>query len=87
VDRQLVTQQMAALRCFDRIDVADDVRDGHVRRGEFFNKASVAIDPVDVDRVAVLCEQLPRVGGDRMKRIVVHFRARNNRNPFVQEIS
>ena len=65
MDRQLVAQQVTAFRRFDRIDVTDDVGDSDVRRGEFLDEASVAIDPVDGRRVAVL----RRASADRKPRL------------------
>ena len=39
VNGQLIAQQVSALRGLDRIDVADDVSDGYVRRCQFLYKA------------------------------------------------
>ena len=86
MNRQLVAQQVTAFGGLDRIDVADDVGDGHVRRGKFFDKARIAIDPVDWRRVAMQLKRLPSVSGDGLKRIVVNFRAGDDRNLFVQQL-
>ena len=48
VNRQFVAQQVPALGGLDRIDVADDVGDRHIRRGQLLDKARIAIDPGDV---------------------------------------
>ena len=85
MNRQLIAQQVTALRGFDRIDVADDVGDSYVGRGEFFDEASVAIDPVDARHVAVLFERLSCVSRDWVKRIVVDFRTRDYRQTLVKE--
>ena len=47
VDGQLVGQ-VAALGDLDRVDLADQVGDGDVGRGELFAVARVAADPVDL---------------------------------------
>ena len=70
MNRQLVAEQVSAFRGFDRIDVADDVGDRHVRRGQLFDKARIAIDPVDLRCVAVQLDRLSTVGArsDEMDR-------------------
>ena len=60
MNRQLVAQQVTAFRRFDRIDVADDVGDGHVGRREFFDKTRIAIDPIDRRCVAVSASSICR---------------------------
>src|SRR5436305_14982945 len=77
---------MPTLCGFDRVNVADDVRDGHVGRGEFFDEARVALDPLDVRHVAVKLKRLPTISGDWMKWIVVDFRARDDGDTFIQEV-
>ena len=52
VDRQLVGE-VAALGDLDRVDLADEVGDGDVGRGELLAVAAVAADPVDLGVVAV----------------------------------
>ena len=86
VNRQFVAQQMSAFRGFDRIDVADDVGDRHVRRGQFFDKTRVATDPVDRRRVAMQLERLPAVSARLDERIVVDFGTGDDRNLLVQQI-
>ena len=49
VDRQLVGQ-VAAFGDLDRVDFADEVGDGDVRRRELLAVAAVAADPVDLER-------------------------------------
>ena len=45
VDGQFVRDVLPAARRLDRIDVADHVRDGHVRRRQFLDVALVAMQP------------------------------------------
>ena len=77
---------MSALCRLDRIDVADDVGNRHVGRREFFDKASVAIHPVDLGRVAVKLDLLSAVSAQRCERIVVYFRAGDDRDLVVEQI-
>ena len=53
MNRQLITEQVASLGRFDRIDVADDVSNRYVRSRELFDKPRVAIDPRYRERVAM----------------------------------
>src|SRR6185369_2775721 len=86
VNRQLIAQQVAALRGLDRIDVADDVGDGHVWCGEFLDEPRIAIDPRDGRVVSLLLQHLAPVRRDWSKRIVVDFRTGNDRDLFVEQI-
>ena len=86
VNRQLVAQEVSALGGFDRIDVADDVGDSHVRCRKFLNKARVATNPIDVRHVAVQLYCLAAVSRNGMKGVVVDFRAGNNRDRFIKQL-
>src|SRR6185503_616389 len=77
---------MSALGGFNRIDVTDDVGDRHVRRGKFLYKARITTNPIDVGGVAVNCQGLPPIRRDRIKGIVVTFRAGDNRYFIVQKL-
>src|SRR5436305_14070818 len=66
---------MTAARGLYRVNVADDVGDGHVGRGEFFDEARVALDPGDGRVVALALDGLTTVGGDGAERVVVDFGA------------
>jgi hypothetical protein len=77
---------VTALRRFDRIDVADDVRDGYVGSGEFFDKARVAIDPLDTSCLAFCRECLPSVSRDWPERIVVNLGSGEDRDSIVEQI-
>src|SRR2546423_15338929 len=69
---------MAGARGLDRVNVAEDVGDGHVGRGEFFDEARVALDPGNRRVVALALDRLPTVGGDGPERVVVYLRARDD---------
>jgi hypothetical protein len=86
VNRQLVTQQVTALRGFDRIDVANDVGDGNIGRRQFLHKACVTTDPGNRHRIAVLRKHLAPVSRDRAKRVVVDFGARDDWNALVEQV-
>jgi hypothetical protein len=85
LDGQLVAQQVPAARRLDRVDVADDVGDGHVGRGELLDEALVAADPRDGRVVAALGE--PRCGrlADRAERVVVDLAAGDHRHLGVEQ--
>jgi hypothetical protein len=83
---QFITQQVPAFSGLDRIDVADNVRNGHVGRGELFDETCVATNPVDRSQIAFFIEHSTAVSGDWSKRIVVDFGARDDRNALVEQI-
>ena len=59
VERELVGQ-VAALGHLDRVDLADQVGDRRVGRGELLAVATATVDPLDRGVLAVLGDQLPR---------------------------
>src|SRR5262245_35558145 len=71
MDRQLVREQVSSARRLDRVNVADDVRDGHVGRRQLFNISRVTINPVNRRIVALFGDYLFAVSADRMERIIV----------------
>src|SRR6266496_2345897 len=77
---------MAALRRFDGIYVADDVGDSYIRSGEFLHEARIAIDPGYMCHIAMKLNCLTPKRGDGFKRIVVDFRAGDDRNMLVQQL-
>ena len=83
--RELVRQEMPAPRRLDRIDVADDVGDRHVRGRELLDEPQLARQPGDRRRVAALGDQLPPVFGDRIEGIIVDLAARDDRNLLVEQ--
>src|SRR5438128_10975333 len=76
---------MAALCGFDGIDVADDVRDGYIGRGQLLHEARVTPDPFDGRHVAIKPESLAAVRRDGMKRIVIDFGPGDYRDLFVKQ--
>ena len=84
VERQLVGE-VAALGHLDRVDLADQVGDGGVGRGELLAEAIVPVHPGDRRVVAVLGDQLTGVARDGMVRIVVDLAAGDDREPLVEQ--
>ena len=78
VERQLVGQ-VAAFGDLDRVDLADQVGDRDIGRGELFGIAAVARQPVDRGGVAVTLDD--RTGGraDRRERVVIELAAMDDR--------
>src|SRR5260221_14086187 len=76
---------MSAARCTNRIDVADNIGNGDVRRRELLDESAVAIYPCDWRCVASFLDEISRVLRDRCERIVVYFASGNDRNYFVEQ--
>ena len=85
VHGELVGQQVPSARRLDRIHVADQVGDGHVRRGELLHEALVSPEPRQRRRIAALAEQLARVLGDRRERVVIDLAAGDDRDALVEQ--
>ncbi len=83
--RELVGQQVTAPRGLDRVHVADDVGDRHVRCGELLDKPRVTGQPGDRRPVAPLGHELAAELGDRRERAVVDLAAREEGNFFVEQ--
>jgi hypothetical protein len=81
-----LARQIPPLGVLDHVDLADQVRDRHVRRGELFVITSFGADPLDRRVVAVLGDQVLGVTAQRMERIVVDLTAGDDRNRVVQEM-
>ena len=85
VDGELVGE-VAALGHLDGIDLADQVGDRGVGRGELLTEAPIAVDPLDRCLVAALGHEQPRVLRDRVVRVVVDLAAGDDRHPFVEQL-
>src|SRR5262245_55647484 len=59
VDGKLATKGVATLRRFDRINIADDVRNGYVRSRKLLDVTLVARTPHDRCSAALLVDQIP----------------------------
>ena len=69
----------------DRVDVAEEIGDRHVRRRELLVVALVPGHPLDRRVVAVLLEQPLALGRDRRQRIVVELGAGEHRDLRVEQ--
>src|SRR5262245_57065979 len=85
MDRQLVREQVSSARRLDRVNVADDVRDGHVGRRQLFNISRVTVNPVNRRIVALFGDYLFAVSADRMERIIVDLRPGDDRYEIVEQ--
>ncbi len=85
VHRQLAGE-IAALGVLDHVDLADQVGDGDIRRGEFFMIAVGAADPGDRRLVAQLGHLVARVARDRGIRMVVDLGALDDRHGLVEQL-
>ena len=75
----------AALSDLDRVDVADQVADRGVRRGQLLGVAVVAVPPGDRQVVAELGGQRPAADADRGVRVVVDLAAGDLGAPLVEQ--
>ncbi len=74
-----------ALRDLHRVDIADQVADARVRRGEFLAEPFRPVLPGDRCVVAELGEQQPASGTHRRVGMVVDLAAGDHRRPLVQQ--
>src|SRR5713101_4946956 len=84
--RQLVGEVQPRLGGLDGIDVADHVRDRHIRRRQLFDEPLLATQPADREAVAFLRGARAARGAERRQRVVVNLAAGDDRDPFVQQI-
>jgi hypothetical protein len=85
VDGQLVGE-IAALGHLDRVDLADEIRDGDVGGGQLLAVAAVARDPRDRRLLALLGHPLPARGADRREGIVADLAAGQRGHFLVEEV-
>jgi hypothetical protein len=85
VHRQLIGQEVPAARRLDRIDVADDIRDRDVRRGELLDEPQLARQPGDRRLVAALGDQLAPILRNRLEGIIVDLAASQDGNLLVEQ--
>src|SRR5438132_11314319 len=83
---QFIAEQVTALRCLNRIHVADDVGDRHVGGCEFFYKSRIAFYPGDRRRVLMQFNRLTAERADRTERIIVDLRAGDDRYFRVKQV-
>ena len=86
VHRQLRAELQPRLGGLDRVDVADEVGDGHVGRGQLLDVAGLARPPFDRQVVAFGGDQRPAVRRERRQRVVVDLAARHHRDHLVEQV-
>ncbi len=86
VNREFVAQGAARARRLDRVHVAKNVRDGHVRRRQLFDEARVARQPRDGRGVALFRDQIAARAAQRRQRIVVNFATGDVGNFLIQKV-
>jgi hypothetical protein len=84
VEGQLVAE-VAAFGDLDRVDLADEVGDGGVGRGQLLAVALRAVGPVDRHGVAQLFEAVEGVARDGVVGVVVDFGAGHDGHPLVEQ--
>ncbi len=84
VQRQFVGQ-VATLGDLDRVDLADQVGDRRVGRGELLAEPLAAVHPVDRRVVAHLRDQIASVLRHRLVGVVVDLAAGDDRHPLVEQ--
>ena len=85
VHRQFAAQLVATARRLDRIDIADQVRDRHVRRRELFDIAFRRRKPCNARRVTLLLQQITAAPAKRRIGIVVDFASGNVRKLWIEQ--
>ena len=77
--------EVAALGHLHRVDVADQVGDRGVRRGELLGVPLVAVAPLDGQLVAELVGPAPRLRRDRVVGVLAELGVADHRRPLVEE--
>ncbi len=85
MDRHLVGE-VAAFSDLDRVDLSDQVSNGDVRGRELLAVALIAVDPRDLDLVAVLGDEIQTSTADGSERVVVDLAARDRGNLRIEEV-
>jgi hypothetical protein len=84
VQRQLIGQ-VAALGDLDRVDLADEVGDRDIGRGQLLGVAPDAWQPVDRGVIPLLIDDGSAGRRDRLVRVVVEFATAEDRQPLVEQ--
>ena len=73
MNREFVAQGAARARRLDRVHVAENVGNGHVRGRQFFDEAHFARQPRDGRGVSLFLNQIAARAAERRERIVMNF--------------
>ena len=82
---QLV-REVPALGDADRVDLADQVGDRGVGRGQLLREALAAVHPGDRGVRPLGCHEVDPVTRDRCERVVADLRAGDDGQPFVEQV-
>ena len=82
---QFAAQRMAALCRLDRVNVADNVRDGDVRGGELFDVPVISLPVFDRRAAGLLLDQIAASPANRRKWAVVDFTAGHHGDDLIQK--
>jgi hypothetical protein len=87
MNREFTGQIKRASCRFNRIDVAYQIGDGHVRRGQLLDVAFLGTEIRDRRRVAFFCDQVLAPAAQRFVGIVVNFAAFYIRKIWIEQAS
>src|SRR5712692_1987218 len=85
VNCQLVRKKVPAARGFDRIQISDEIGDGHVGSCELLDVSPVARNERDLSLVTAFFDEQPAGLADRRVRIVVDLAAFDRRRPLIKQ--
>ena len=80
------SDRVAPLRYLDGVNLADEVRDGNVRRRQLLRVALVAPYPSDVHVVALVAQLLLALRAYGVERVAIQLATRHSRNRVVHQI-
>ena len=78
--------QVAALGDLDRVDLADQVGDGDVRRRQLLAVPAVARQIQSIGRRVALSSTIAFALGRSARRIIVHLAAADDRDRFIEQL-
>ena len=84
MDRQLI-REVTSLGDLDRIDLADQVGDGDIRRGQLLAVAVFACEPGDRSVIALLGDDVAAGCGDRVEWILGDLAAGEDRRLLIEQ--
>jgi hypothetical protein len=85
VHGELARQFVPAARRLDGIDIADQVRDGDIGRGQLFDVAMLGRQPGNRGGVSFFGHQFAAAPADRSVGIIVNFAARDVRHLRIEQ--
>ncbi len=86
VNRPLVRVVEPLRRGLNRVDVADEVGNRDVRGREFFPVSGIAVEPLDLDVVPVLLDEIHAALAHWLEGVVIDFASLDDGNELVEKI-